>query len=377
MKILNFVILLFAVKVYAYPEFIRHGYSQCITCHESVTGGSLISPYGRTLSKELLSQSTLAGKSSSESFEQAGFGLVNTPEWLRFGGDVRLLQSFVESPQVSQGRFLIMQVDLDFVAQLNSRIKTMISVGRIETRKAEASAQDFVSSPRHWLEYLITDPEAENRMAVRIGRFFPAYGVAFAEHTFSSRSWLGFGPGQEKNIFEFSWIDKSFEIYISRILAKAMGNQILHEEGWIVQIAKQFGETSKVGLNFLQAETQDFSLTNYDQKFQGLFAHIGFTKNFYGLFDFNQIYGSQKTWGVVLTSKFGYELWQGFHLLGVHEFANRNAQQADPRFEGYSVGAQWFPREHFDLLAYYRKERESSVSDQFQDSVWLIAHLYL
>ena len=40
---------------HAFPEMVRHGYANCITCHISPDGGGVLTAYGRSLSREVLS----------------------------------------------------------------------------------------------------------------------------------------------------------------------------------------------------------------------------------------------------------------------------------------------------------------------------------
>ncbi len=49
------VILLLAPLCLGFPEMVRHGYVNCVACHMSPDGGGVLTPYGRSLSKELLS----------------------------------------------------------------------------------------------------------------------------------------------------------------------------------------------------------------------------------------------------------------------------------------------------------------------------------
>ncbi|MFM8315618.1 MAG: hypothetical protein ACKOA8_15160, partial [Deltaproteobacteria bacterium] len=47
----------------SYPEFIRHGYMNCTSCHVSPTGGGALTEYGRSLSDEVLSRWSRPGES--------------------------------------------------------------------------------------------------------------------------------------------------------------------------------------------------------------------------------------------------------------------------------------------------------------------------
>ena len=67
MKALSFVLLFifgmgFAAPAWAFPEMIRHGYTSCMTCHVSPNGGGLMTPYGRSMSKEILSRHAYEGE---------------------------------------------------------------------------------------------------------------------------------------------------------------------------------------------------------------------------------------------------------------------------------------------------------------------------
>jgi len=68
---LSATFLFFAATVAdAFPELTRHGYVSCTACHVSPNGGGAMTPYGRGLSRELLS--TWGGTREAE----VGHGLL-------------------------------------------------------------------------------------------------------------------------------------------------------------------------------------------------------------------------------------------------------------------------------------------------------------
>ena len=75
----------------AYPFMIRHGYTQCATCHTDPSGGTLLNEYGRAQSELLLSSSYGSASDTSDSEPTAGrfLGFIPLPSWLRLGGWVR------------------------------------------------------------------------------------------------------------------------------------------------------------------------------------------------------------------------------------------------------------------------------------------------
>lgn len=370
------LVLAFSVQVRAFPEMIRHGYVNCTVCHTSLVGGNLLTPYGRSLSKELLSQTDFFGLVAPEGSEGFLGGAVETPEWLLAGGDIRLLQTFIESSQASRGRFLIMQVDFDLSAQVKDWLRIFFSVGRTEPRVDGAVAKDYVTSPRHGVEFIFNPQSEDDRVTLRLGRFMPAYGILFPEHTFATRTYLDFGPGQERGAAELAWTHEMTSVILTGIFNQAAANRLVRETGGILQVNTAIGESVKLGANYYQT-TRDDGSGSYQRRMYGAYALMGFTKEWYGLLDLNRVQRADGRWGLVETFKLGHELWQGFHLFGVHEFANLNTDQTDPKFEAYGLGTQWYPQAHWELYGIYRKERNSATLSDFQDVVWLIGHYYL
>src|SRR5688500_1071067 len=69
-------------EAWAYPELIRHNYTNCTSCHVSPTGGGILNAYGRALSGEVLSTWYREGE---ERFAYA----VTPPEWLNLQADYK------------------------------------------------------------------------------------------------------------------------------------------------------------------------------------------------------------------------------------------------------------------------------------------------
>jgi len=376
MRILSLWFLLAPGLAWAFPDMVRHGYMNCIACHTSTAGGGLLNEYGRTLSREILSQPTLFGKASTEGEEKFLYGLPTLPPGLLLQSDIRVLQLFVESKQASRGRFLIMQVDLDASYQWK-QWRAFGSVGRIEATKPDSEAKDFVSSPRHGVEYTFTKPEMENRVALKAGRFMPAYGIGFAEHTFVTRTLLDFNPAQERLATELSWNNDRAQVIATGILQQYTGNDVKKEKGGVVQASIAVREKSKVGVNWYSTEREDKGVKSM-RRIYGAFAHIAFNKDWYGLLEVDKPQRADQKWGLVEIFKLGWEVHQGWHVFAVQEYANLDTGTPNPKFESLGVGTQWFPRPHWDFLTVYRRERNTAGgNNSFTDVVWLVGHFYL
>ena len=170
----------------AEPTFLSKQYPRCTACHYSSSGGGLLTPYGRSLSREEISTfgrqgaggAPAAGATAGE--EGFLFGALSSESPLQLGLDVRPSHVDVDVPgrNVPTRNFL-MNLDLQ-AAWRRDRWTAYGTAGRAP----RAGGGELVSY-EHWVAYQVTDT-----VSVRGGRFLPAYGVRFADHTSFTRERL-------------------------------------------------------------------------------------------------------------------------------------------------------------------------------------------
>ena len=169
----------------AEPTFLSKQYPRCTACHYSAAGGGLLTPYGRSLSREEIST---FGRQGAGGVPAAGstageegflFGALSSESPLQLGLDVRPSHVDVDVPgRTIADRNFLMNLDLQ-AAWRRDRWTAYGSVGR-----APAGGGELVSY-EHWVSWQVTDT-----VSVRGGRFLPAYGVRFADHTSFTRARL-------------------------------------------------------------------------------------------------------------------------------------------------------------------------------------------
>ena len=172
----------------AEPILLSKQYARCTTCHYSPTGGGLLTPYGRSLSREEISMFGARGEDATAedagiAGEEAflGSALRNALGPVQLGIELRpshLEVSVGDRTLVDRNFFM----NADLLAAYQRGGWTLY--GQIG-RQPEADGGK-IDSYEHWAGY-----QAENGVGVRAGRFLPAYGVRFADHTTFSRSSLG------------------------------------------------------------------------------------------------------------------------------------------------------------------------------------------
>ena len=175
-----------AAPVSAEPTFLSKQYPRCTACHYSAAGGGLLTPYGRSLSREEIST---FGRRGAGGVPAAGatrgeegflYGALSSESPLQLGLDIRPSHLEFDVPgRVIPNRNFLMNLDLQ-AAWRRDRWTAYGTVGRAPGH----GGGEFISY-EHWVSYQVSDT-----VGVRGGRFLPAYGVRFADHTSFTRAHL-------------------------------------------------------------------------------------------------------------------------------------------------------------------------------------------
>jgi hypothetical protein len=209
----------------AEPIFLARQYARCTTCHYSPTGGGLLTPYGRSLTREELS--TMRGKSHGQAGAtgpaqgEEGFlfgALGDTLGPVSVGIDLRPGHLDVRFPGGDDKRDLLMNADIAAAYQ-----------GHRWTVYGELGRQPFATGTRvdsweHWLQY-----QTAGGLGIRAGRFLPAYGIRFADHTAFNRRPLGLDTLDQVYGLELS---SSTDRHLLQVMASpGRADSIVHDDG--------------------------------------------------------------------------------------------------------------------------------------------------
>jgi hypothetical protein len=180
----------------AEPMFLSKQYTRCTACHYSPTGGGLLTPYGRLLSHRELSTTgrgataPAAGADDDPRGEQAFLygALGDALGPVHLGIETRPSRLHVGFPGGDQDMNLLMNLDLVGAVQKNGWT-VYGTVGREPPNSAVRDGRTLPDaafiSYEHWVSY-----QTGQGLTVRAGRFLPAYGVRFADHTDFTRAGL-------------------------------------------------------------------------------------------------------------------------------------------------------------------------------------------
>ena len=206
----------------AEPEFLSKQYTRCSTCHFSPTGGGLLTPYGRSLSRnELATTGRIAPGASPGTSREHEFlmGLLGD----RFGPvsvgiDLRPSHLDVNYPGGSLTRDFFMTADL--IAAFRAKGWTVYGeIGREPL--AEGSK---IASYEYWIGH-----ESEKGLGFRAGRFLPAYGIRFADHTALNRAPLGLDKYDQVLGLEMSYATERHLLQVS--VGPGRADSVYHDDG--------------------------------------------------------------------------------------------------------------------------------------------------
>lgn len=194
------LVIFSAGAAYGEPMFLSKQYARCAACHYSPTGGGLLTAYGRSLSHRELSTTgadaaqPVPPEGDSPSGEQAFLwgALGSRLGALQLGIEMRPSHLNFQFPGFSTSRDLWMNADVIGAYQTHGW-----------TFYGEVGRQP--TNPEGWeidsYEYWIGRQPEEAGFGFRAGRFLPAYGVRFADHTAYNRAFLGFDTSKYDQVY--------------------------------------------------------------------------------------------------------------------------------------------------------------------------------
>lgn len=172
-----------AAPAAAYPRFVEAtGATTCGECHQSPTGGGLLTDYGRLE----------AGDTISRGGDGALLhGAWSPPSWLALGGDLRLAGLAKADDADRTLAAFPMQADVA-AAVVGKGFGFHLIVGlRGSARTPRPPLVERLNSREHFLSYQRGD------VYLRAGRFFSTLGLRLHDHTAAVRRYLGFGLQEE------------------------------------------------------------------------------------------------------------------------------------------------------------------------------------
>jgi hypothetical protein len=348
--LLSTLAALAAVPAGAFPGSVRWGYANCVTCHVNVAGGGVLTPYGRLLSRELLSTT-----SSGEHEPEFAYGSAWLPAWLQLGGDLTYTATGDHPMQ-------LVQADLEAAAH-RGRLLAVATVGRMGDEDRPVG-HEWVSR-RHYLEL-----SATRFLSVRAGRFLPNFGVWNGDASVATRAGLGWD--HDTYNVEANWVADRFNVAVTGIVAGTAGG--VAERGVSASAGAFFSGKRKVWLSYVARGRPGLS-----RRAGGLASVVGIGSHAYLLMqgDLQRLErdGAPARSELFANACLARETFKGLYVLLVDEVARRGSDGPARVSHSYGAGLRFFPRPHFETHLRWRQRDRDAVSREM-DGVSLFVHFY-
>ncbi|MDX2090101.1 MAG: hypothetical protein SFX73_19745 [Kofleriaceae bacterium] len=333
----------------AYPQF-QLAYDQtCTGCHISPSGGNLLNENG------------LATAESISMFGTAPeflHGVVTPPSWLTLGGDVRASTGFMATPEKVLATFP-MQAEL--YANARYRGFSVNVTGGLRPAQEDNRAETTLWSREHYLMWQ-SNPQSNEGVYVRAGRFMPVFGLRFAEHPMYVRRFGGTPLYADTYGLNASYITLPFEVHVTGFVEDPFIDLVTPGNGGAVYAEARIGERAAVGVEGMVRRTD--LATRYWTGMTGKYwlpgpqlllqAELMYAPQSYDETAFNPSGGNPR--GIVGALFGTLMLPHGFMVdLGLNHY-DPNYRYPDLDRDSVDLNIHWFGTSHLELVLNTRYE---------------------
>lgn len=347
----------------AEPAFLSRQYTRCTNCHYSATGGGMLTPYGRSLSRQELSTfgASVAGAGREQEFLFGALRDATGP--VKLGLELRPSHLKLEGPGYDSTRDLLMNAS--FQAAFTRGGWTVFG----EVGRQPRGDDPRVASFEHWVSY-----RSPRGLGVRAGRFLPAYGIRFADHTSFTRAPLGLDNEDQVYAVELSFAGDRHLVQVSAGpgLADSVGKSA--ERAFTTSARWQYDFTPRVvlvGSGLYRAASE----TDLRGGATGLALGVSPLKRVtvWAEADARFREGQGEAWSFL--GDVSVEVYRGVWLRLSPQMLTRPGDTTAGTVR-LAAGLNVLPRTHWNVVLTYYRDRDR-VSDSVSKTLLAQLHLYL
>jgi hypothetical protein len=334
--------LLFSSPSHAFPTMVSHGYTTCLTCHHSPSGGGMLTNYGKFIAGELLGtfndSSTALPWLRNPDYEQ-GFEakfFAAKPELL-LGAQGRVVQTEFESEEIKRGDFRLMQLDLETGVSFG-KFYGVVQAG-VRGASATSEQREHDLNVRQW--YV---GARDITYAFRVGRFFPEFGIRHPNHNLPTRKGMFFNHNEEPDLAQLSLFFTNVDFTLG-FLKGAEKTGLANKSGTTGTVTVRTAHT-RTGISHLYARESGAAVEGFSA-----FTAIGFLEKGHVLAEsgFKQLMPEKRNVERTVLGfvEAGWEFYHGITLYSgyQHTYVEKSASLA----RSIPVGLRMFPITHFQL----------------------------
>ena len=388
MKALIFLSIFAVISVFntfanAYPHFIGYGYSSCISCHYSGSGGGALNDYGRALfANEITARDIFDDKVTDEELSaRSGFlGETQLPWWLRPGFKYRGLwmRNNPGSAKTEVDRYINMQQDLNlnFFFDKKQRFTLVTTTTYADRYPPYPEIKQWGTfTKEYYLRWKIS-----NTYWLYAGLMDKTFGIRDADHTAVNRKALRLGQYDQSIGAIFHVTYPEWDIAFNYFTGSGYEPQADKQTGFATTGEYQVYEKFKVGGSFLSSSSE-----STDWKILSAHTRIGLVKGSSFLAEAGLKERKNKT--IVSTDKtpLGSYVWlssminlrRGYNILSNIEFSRNDINKASDEAYRWSFGSMCFPIPRTEIRAMVVNGKGFSEGGASEDSWQLRSQLHV
>jgi hypothetical protein len=368
-------VFLFAVSfAQAFVQNAVHGYPACVACHVAPNGGGLLTDYGRSLSKELMSTWGV-----SDRFSQPFFGALKNKETVKYGGDVRAIQTWLADDGGEQGSLFPMQSNVEVGVKWDNVM--LVGTAGIQQGPEMFEGRGTFLSERH---YVLWSPLPTSKL--QVGKFRQTFGINDPNHNRLIKRTFGFSWLSEAYNMEFTQLYETQQITVGTSLGRVdnpvrvnNGFQESNEKSVYANYSYFRNENSKIGASLLfgDSEIRRRTLLGVNavlpvaEKWL-LISEVDYERSHSNLFNTDQ--GIDTVASLV---RFGHTPFKGFFWYLLFEHVSRDTGATYSLTTQPGIGVQFLPIPHVNLQIEYGRREVSNAPNGIADVGFALFHFYL
>lgn len=353
---LGIALVMFSKVSHSFPFMVKHGYTTCISCHFSPSGGGLLNSYGKFVAGELFGRYNTSEDALRWLTEPEEDKFFNAGVFLRTAQSDRKFSNGTQkfAPQWMQG-------DLEVV--LSKGIYFAEASGGF---RGSSKAQSQNESDLFLRTFYVGARDAS--FSIRAGRFFPEFGVRSPNHNIPTRKYLFWNHNDEPYLVQASKLSPEWDFTAAWMKGpeetKKFPNTLEGKSGYLATVAYKTGH-SRSGVS-----TMEMSDDKGKSKATSIFTTLGYNDHMYVLAELakkNEINDAAasdaQSW--LTTIEWGYEVSKGiFPYLGYEAVYSRTTAGGVEGVEAgtysYPIGLKFYPYTHFEMVAQYANMKSTS-----------------
>ncbi|AZZ38391.1 hypothetical protein CIK05_15475 [Bdellovibrio sp. qaytius] len=337
------------ISVKAYPHFIGYGYSSCITCHYSGSGGGALNDYGRALfTNEIAARDIYDDKISDEELSaRSGFlGATPLPWWLRPGFKYRGLwmRNNPGSAKNQVDRYINMQTDLNlnFFFDKKQKVTLVTTTSYADRYPPYPDIQKWSTySKEYYLRWKMT-----NTYWLYVGQMDKTFGIRDADHTAVHRSPLRLGQFDQSLGAIFHITYPEWDVALNYFVGNAKEPKTDKQQGLAMTGEYQLVEKLKIGASFLSSSSESTAWNIFS-----MHTRIGLDKGSSFLAEAGLKQKKNKTITTTDKTPLGSYVWlssmvnlrRGYNVLSNIEFSRDDMNKTSDENYRWSLGTIFFP----------------------------------